>query len=342
VYSASDVNDTNGTINLLGSSVAYAAGKNKIINGDFGVWQRGTSFSNPLDSTFSADRWKNFHNGTGATRTISQQTFTPGTAPASPYEGTFFLRYAISVAGSGNTYNIFDQNIENVRTFAGQTVTLSFWAKADASRTVAVNFYQAFGSGGSGDVSVTAQNASVTTSWQRFTLTYAIPSVSGKTIGTNSFLALRFTQPGGVTMTLDYWGVQLEQGSTATAFQTATGSIQGELAACQRYYVRSGGTSSSQWMATAGISQSTTKASIAWQLPVTMRVAPTSVEYSSLNVSDLTSYSLAISALVIDAVQTSPFFLTMDITNAATATQHRVAFIRASSTSSYLAASAEL
>jgi hypothetical protein len=95
-------------------------------------------------------------------------------------------------------------------------------------------------------------------------------------------------------------------------------------------------------MATAGISQSTTKASIAWQLPVPMRVAPTSVEYSSLNVSDLTSYSSAISALVIDAVQTSPFFLTMDITNAATAIQYRVAFIRASSTSSYLAASAEL
>ena len=40
VYSASDVNDTNGTLNLLGSSVAYAAGKNKIINGDFLINQR--------------------------------------------------------------------------------------------------------------------------------------------------------------------------------------------------------------------------------------------------------------------------------------------------------------
>jgi len=279
VYSASDVNDTNGTLNLLGSSVAYAAGKNKIINGDFGIWQRGTSFSNPLDSTFSADRWKNFHNGTGATRTISQQTFTPGTAPVAGYEGTFFLRYAISVAGSGNTYNIFDQNIENVRTFAGQTVTLSFWAKADAARTVAVNFYQSFGSGGSGDVSVTAQNASVTTSWQRFTLTYAIPSVSGKTIGANSFLALRFTQPGGVTMTLDYWGVQVEQGSTATAFQTATGTVQGELAACQRYYYRNIPGADGRFFGTS-FNYATTNGVIVVKYPVSMRIRPTALEQS--------------------------------------------------------------
>jgi hypothetical protein len=253
-------------------SAQFVAGKNKIINGDFGIWQRGTSFSNPADSTFSADRWISFYNGTGATRTISQQTFTSGTAPVAGYEGQYFYRYAISAAGTGNTYNIFDQRIEDVRTFAGQTITVSFYAKADAARTVSVNPYQFFGTGGSSEITITAQNASLTTSWQRFSFTFAIPSIAGKTVGTGSYLVLRFSQPSGVTMTLDYWGVQAEAGSTSTNFTTATGTIQGELAACQRYYWRpiSG---IYQYIAT-GQNYATTNSIAILQFPVTMRTSP--------------------------------------------------------------------
>jgi hypothetical protein len=261
----------------------FAAGKNKIINGDFGIWQRGTSFSNPADSTFSADRWISFYNGTGATRTISQQTFTSGTAPVAGYEGQYFYRYAISAAGTGNTYNIFDQRIEDVRTFAGQTITVSFYAKADAARTVSVNPYQFFGTGGSSEITITAQNASLTTSWQRFSFTFAIPSIAGKTVGTGSYLVLRFSQPSGVTMTLDYWGVQLEAGSNATAFQTATGTIQGELAACQRYYFRYGGNATYEQFGN-GQAWTTTNSAIQIKSPVSMRVNPTSVDYANLNV----------------------------------------------------------
>ena len=141
----STVEQSNG-----GAVAPFLAGKNKIINGDFGIWQRGTSFSNPSSLAYTADRWAIYYDGSGATRTISQQAFTTGAAPVSGYESSFFYRYAVSVAGSGNTANLLRQYIENVRNFAGQTATVSFWAKASANITVpSVGTTQNFGTGGS-------------------------------------------------------------------------------------------------------------------------------------------------------------------------------------------------
>jgi len=215
-----------------------AAGKNKIINGDFGIWQRGTSFSNPAAGTYTADRFVVWHDGSGATRTISQQAFTPGTAPVTGYEGSYFFRYDVSAVGTGNTYQNIEYPIENVRTLAGQTATISFWAKAASSRNLSFIFAQQFGSGGSSDVTFGSTTVALTTSWQRFTTTVSVPSISGKTIGGNTNQLHIYFQLGalsGIT-TVDLWGVQVEAGSVATTFQTATGTLQGELAACQRYY----------------------------------------------------------------------------------------------------------
>jgi hypothetical protein len=236
VLTATNMNDLSGSVNLL-QSAQNAAGKNAIINGDFNVWQRGTSFTNNAHAAFNADRWKQFYDGTGGTRVISQQTFTPGTAPASPYEGTYFLRFNQTVAGTGATYNVLCQPVENVRTYAGNTVTFSYWAKAAAPLTMTIEAEQNFGSGGSASVATTATQ-SITTSWARYSNTIAMPSVTGKTIGASSFINMSFKLSINTTFTFDVWGVQLEEGSTASEFQTATGTIQGELAACQRYYNR--------------------------------------------------------------------------------------------------------
>jgi len=165
------------------TDLAVPFNSNAIINGAFDIWQRGTSFSNPVSGSYTADRFMYVGDGSGATRTISQQTFTPGTAPVTGYEGQFFFRYATTVAGSGSTYNGFQQRIEDVRAFAGQTVTVSFWAKADAARSVSVSLTQSFGSGGSGSIETSFGTASVTTSWTRFSFSVAIPSITGKTIG---------------------------------------------------------------------------------------------------------------------------------------------------------------
>jgi len=272
VWSASDVNDITGTINLIGGG-NYAAGKNKIINGDFGIWQRGTSFTTP--NGFTADRWKAF----GASSDVySRQTFTAGTAPVTGYEGTFFYQVATS-ATSADRY--WWQPIEDVRTFANQTMTLSFWAKV-SSGTATLKTYvsQNFGSGGSAEVNSAQQTNNLTTTWTRFTNTFVVPSIAGKTIGTSSYLAHVFIT-NVTSTTYQIWGVQAEIGSTATAFQTATGTLQGELAACQRYYWRVTPVQNETIYGTA-IATSSSGAQVAVNNPVPMRVQPTSVDFSTL------------------------------------------------------------
>jgi hypothetical protein len=231
----------------------FAAGKNKIINGDFGIWQRGTSFSNPSNSAYTADRFNITFDGSGATRTISRQAFTAGAAPVAGYESEFFFRYERSVAGSSATFDIIRQPIEDVRTFAGQTVTVSFWAKTDSGTPIiTVALQQVFGSGGSTAVRTDIGTATLSTSWARYTVTATMPSISGKTIGASNYVNLQLRTPVNTIQTFDFWGVQVEAGSVATAFQTATGTLQGELAACQRYFQNLTRAHGSNFSTTAG------------------------------------------------------------------------------------------
>jgi len=214
------------------------AGKNKIINGDFGIWQRGTSFSNP-GGIYTADRWDLSYDGSGTTRTISRQAFTPGSAPVAGYEGQYFYRSSRSGGTGGTVDYLLRQRIEDVRTLSGQTATVSFWAKADSARSMGLDFFQIFGTSGSSSVYTGVGTYSLTTSWQRFTTTVFIPSVSGKTINNSDscLLLSYYVVSTNATWTIDIWGVQLEAGPVATPFSLAGGgSVQAELALCQRYF----------------------------------------------------------------------------------------------------------
>lgn len=251
----------------------FAAGKNKIINGDFGIWQRGTSFTG--SSGYTADRWSVAGGESGSV--ISRQTFTPATAPVAGYEGTYFLDFA----KNGTTANamFLEQKMEDVRLFAGQTITISFWMKGSSSFTNEPLFRQNFGSGGSSEVYTTTATNSVTTSWARYSVTVAVPSISGKTIGTSSFLGIwpiRYTGTSNITVSI--WGVQVEAGSVATAFQTATGTIQGELAACRRYLPAI--TSVSNYNALMGMAYATNASLFIASFDTPARVAPTGITVS--------------------------------------------------------------
>jgi len=276
----------------------FAAGKNKVINGDFNVWQRGTSFS-LATQVYTADRWQDDVATAYPTGTISRQTFTPGAAPVAGYEGNYFSRINITNA-SGCTNLDYNQKIEDVTTFAGQAVTVSFWVKADAATNFTFFLEQNFGSGGSAAVFSSLTTFSVTSSWVRYSATLTLASISGKTIGTSSYLklGLRLPTAAGVLRagTYDIWGVQVEAGSVATAFQTATGTIQGELAACQRYYFRfTGGTNGV--LIPYAYASTTTFANGQLQFPVPMRVAPTSLDTATLQYVNYAGSAFAMSSV---------------------------------------------
>jgi hypothetical protein len=269
-----------------------------IINGAFDFWQRGTSFtSSTVFPFYAADRWISQCTSSGTwTITATQQAFTAGTAPVQGYEGSFFYRHATS-SGVTDGANIIRHRIEDVRTLAGQIVTISYWAKASAAITgYAPPFIrQNFGSGGSANVDTPFNSHTYSTSWVRYTASVTLPNVTGKTIGTSSYLELVLTLPNNAASTLDIWGVQLEAGSIATPFRRNAPSIQAELAACQRYYYRvntelgTGGL-----IAGFGAADGNTIADIIIPLPSQMRVNPTSLDQSQARVyalSNGTNYS---------------------------------------------------
>ena len=337
-YTQSAVNNA-----FQANSNNFTAGKNKIINGDFSVWQRGTSVTGSGTETYSADRFLWVGDGSGGTRTFSRQTM--GYGDIANYEYPYFFRFNQSVAGSGASYNYLCQRIENANTFAGQTVTFSFWAKASASTTLpAIYARQRFGSGGSSETSTTvASSIALTTSWQRFTYTFTVPSIAGKTVGTGSYLTMDVYHPINTTFTVDTFGWQLEAGSNATAFQTATGTIQGELAACQRYYYREGGQNAYQGF-TQGLANGATGFQFILNLPVTMRTKPTSLDYSTLACYDGATV-LGVSTLAVGggSLQSTPSKLWIDVTATVGQTQYRPYWlITNNSTSGYLGCSAEL
>ena len=349
VLTATNVNDITGTLNLLQSTL-YPAGRNKIINGDFSINQR--NLVSDAVGGYGFDRWQMAPSGGTATQTA--QAFTLGTAPVAGYEGKNFLRMTTTV---GNDFCRMTQGVESVRTFAGQTVILSFWAKGTNPSSpgyLAVNLQQIFGTGGSpsANVTLTDQNFVLTANWARYSFTFDLPSIAGKTLGTsgNDRVDVNIGQLGSTATnawTLDLWGVQLEAastGSTASPFQTASGSIGGELALCQRYYVRFNASTSGPYavFAPSGITSSTTQSINYTNLPVELRTYPSSIEYGGTMVVMTTSTSQTVTSIALQD-RSSNKIVSITYTVASGLTANQFSNVRAeNSATAYLGISAEL
>jgi hypothetical protein len=144
-------------------------------------WQRGTSFAGTSSNTYCADRWIAYRNFAGST--FSRQT-----------SGLTGFLYSTRIArDSGNTsilQIILAQMFESQESYkyAGQTVTLSWYAKAGAnfsgaSNQMFVKLITGTGTdqnwiqtGYTGQASTIDNLTTITTSWVRYQASATIPS----------------------------------------------------------------------------------------------------------------------------------------------------------------------
>ena len=236
--------------------------KNYLINGNFSVWQRGTSFSNTTDSLFTADRWRLRNRDDSATMTFTQGVFGTGQTDV---EGN--PEYYASVGNiDANAY--IHTRLEGVQRLTGKTLTISFWARLTAGDpSLKVSCQQNMGGGGGTSLADTFGTFTLTSSWAKYTSTVTLHTLSGS-YGTSPYFMLYIGQ--GNSLSFDIAQIQLEEGSVATPFEYRP--IAEELALCYRYFI--------QWTRypNDGYLYGTTgtlRRGFTYCFPVTMRASPT-------------------------------------------------------------------
>jgi hypothetical protein len=262
--------------NAGGAVAPFVAGKNAIINGGFDIWQRGTSATLTAGAVFVADRF---------ITTVTALTNCTISQVASGQTGFRYAQRVQRTSGQSTAVGIWTtQNIETANSipFAGQTVTFSFWARAGSGFTGAFTYSLISGTGtdetavggsfATGSVAQISLGATLTTSWVKYSASVTLPSTA-----TELAISTRVSY-SGTSSANDYYdltGVQLELGSVATPFSRAGGTLQGELAACQRYYVRINNSSGFSYLGAALLSRGNNQSDGYVRLPVPMRTPPT-------------------------------------------------------------------
>jgi len=324
---------------------------NPILNSNFTIWQRGTSFAAPAAGAYLADRW-NVGNAGGAGRTYSRQT-------ASLDGFQYCIRGQRDSGNTGTGIIAFSQSLETINSipYQGKTVMVSFYARAGADYSAASNglgFTLATGTGTdqkrligdpttyTGNSSVLSGSVTLTTSWQRFTLT-------ATTLATNATeIAFGFQHtPVGTAGAADYFevtGVQLEVGNVATPYKSYAGTIQGELAACQRYYERFSSATSGFLELGQSTGRGSGQADFMIRFATTKRVKPTAVDYGgTMKISNYYGATeLTVSSLILD--DPSSIWggdVLMTLSSSATAGTRYMTYFANNSTS-YLGFSSEL
>jgi len=353
-------------VNIAQSGSNNQTMRNRIINGAMGINQRGFSGTVTADGDYGLDRWQMFSSASSK-YSLSQSS----DAPTGFINSTLVTSLAATSVGATDYYFI-RQCIEGLNctdlgfgTANASTVTLSFWVKSSLTGS--------FG----GTLENNAQNRSYPFSFtinSANTWEYKSVTVAGDTTGTwlttNGIgIMVQFGLGVGSTYsdTAGAWtskpsawsatgavsvvgtngatwqvtGVQLEEGTAASPFENRLYGT--ELQLCQRYYYRLLGNSAYEGIGNGyAISYSSTQCQGPFVMPVKLRTSPSLSYSSNLKVSDVYSYSRAVSSMSVSAVNNGTDCAYLDIVSSSLSTG-RVHYLGAdNSTSAFVAFVAEL
>lgn len=248
-----------GISSALGSSALIPSGygfRNLIINGDFSVAQRGTSFVSGAnnDDTYNLDRWTVLSDGNDIVD-ITQATDVPT-------GGLYSIGLDVETVNKkfGIIQFIEQRNLTGIQ---DKTVWLSFKAKTTGSSisnvkaailswtgtadTVTSDVVSAWGADGvtptwatSWTAENTPANLNVTTSWAEYRVSAVMDTASIKNVAVFIWCDDTTTTLGDFLYVTD---VQLEINSSPTPFERRPYGV--ELVLCQRYYEKQGNLSAS-------------------------------------------------------------------------------------------------
>lgn len=219
--------------------------RNKIINGDFRIWQRGLSFSNPTSITieYVADRWHSLPVADYAVATTSGTTSRSTDVPVG-FQYSLKQQRTLGNTSTDNSQLFYVFETKDTIPLQNSQVTLSFYVKGGAnfsSTGINLRFYQGRTIDGSryiirDDPQTTYTdylNNSVNNNWARYSFTFNILS---NTTQISFRISRALTGTAGADDSLYITGVQLEAGGL-TDFEFRPYDI--ELPLCQRYYTSS-------------------------------------------------------------------------------------------------------
>jgi hypothetical protein len=235
-------------------ATVYTGVKNLLVNGNFDLWQRGTSGS---PGVYIADRWKLAGASAGTTTGAQDATNVPDSLT------TYSFKLTVGATGSvvAGTNLFLEQPVEGLsfQQSAGKALTLTFWVRSNKTGTYCVAFQNS-----AGDRSyVATYTISASNTWEKKTITVTHNTTGTWLYDTGAGLRVRFVLAAGSTYqttagswqagnflatsaqvniadsTSNQWDiarVQLEQGDVASDFEQRPAALEYALAA--RYYFK--------------------------------------------------------------------------------------------------------